>query len=58
MTSLVKCCKPDCGRMVKVGVAYCCDPCASAAEGHYEIERHTAGCDQRANERENDGGQE
>jgi predicted phage terminase large subunit-like protein len=46
-----ECRKPDCLRMVSLGAAYCCVPCAEAADGGYEIHAHSAGCDQRAAER-------
>jgi hypothetical protein len=46
-----ECRKPDCRRLVKRGVTFCCAPCAEAAEGHYEIDAHSEGCDERAAER-------
>jgi len=49
--ALGECAKADCARLVKSGVLYCCAPCAEAAAGQYEIEAHSAGCDQRSAER-------
>lgn len=48
---LKECDKPDCRRRVKAHVAYCCPPCAVAAEGRYEIHAHSEGCEQRHTER-------
>ena len=42
---LFKCLKPDCLRKVPEGVLYCCTPCATAAEGRYEIDAHSASCE-------------
>lgn len=42
-----KCEKPGCFRQVKAGVIYCCTPCAVAAYGTYEIDRHSEWCDER-----------
>lgn len=49
--ALHKCEKPDCSRQVKEGVAYCCTPCAVAAAGKYEIDRHGENCEERHGER-------
>lgn len=48
-----KCEKPDCFRQVKAGIVYCCTPCAVGASGKYEVEahEHSAGCNQRSEER-------
>ncbi|WP_440100048.1 hypothetical protein [Streptosporangium sp. H16] len=48
----VECGKPDCDRVVPESVRFCCTPCAVAAEGRYEIDRHSASCDSRGSERE------
>jgi predicted phage terminase large subunit-like protein len=48
---LHKCDKPDCFRLVSLASKFCCRPCAEAAAGQYEIEAHTAQCDQWAAER-------
>jgi hypothetical protein len=49
--TLHKCGKPACFRQVKEGVDYCCTPCSIAAAGKYEIDRHSAWCDERAAQR-------
>lgn len=51
LRELVKCRKPDCGRLVPKGTLYCCTPCAVAAEGRYEIDEHSDGCNVRFTER-------
>lgn len=51
LIKLRKCLKPDCMRKVKEGVAYCCSPCATAADGKYEIHEHSEWCDKRNDER-------
>jgi hypothetical protein len=38
-------------RKVKEGTAYCCSPCATAADGKYEIHEHSEWCDKRNDER-------
>lgn len=48
---LEKCDKPDCLRKVKKGTDYCCTACRVAAEGQYEIDEHSAGCEKRHAER-------
>lgn len=52
MVYLHKCENPLCDRLVKLGVAYCCDSCARAHEKHYEIHEsgilgHSEACNQR-----------
>ena len=51
MIELRKCLKPDCMRKVKLGIEYCCTPCAIAAAGRHEVDQHSTGCDQRTAER-------
>ena len=57
MTELKKCTNELCDRAVKTWVAYCCEPCAQADEGHYEIHEtgsplgHTSYCETRHAER-------
>lgn len=51
MRGLGKCDKPDCFRLVKIGVSFCCAPCADAASGRYEVSEHSSGCDARHAER-------
>jgi hypothetical protein len=48
---LVQCHKPDCLRKVRTSVRYCCPECATADEHGYEIDKHGATCDERAEER-------
>lgn len=48
---LKKCAKPDCFRQVKAAVEYCCAECTVAAEGRYEVDQHSEGCEQRHAER-------
>lgn len=54
--ALRQCLKPDCSRLVPASVAYCCNPCAVAAEHGHEIDGHSTGCDERAAAREAAGG--
>ena len=54
--SLKQCDNPLCDRKTKVGVKYCCGPCATAHEGKYEIHEsgllgHTDSCDKRHSDR-------
>ena len=51
-----KCEKPDCDRLVKQGVLYCCHGCTLAAEGKYEIHPtgplgHSTECNEREAQR-------
>ncbi len=46
-----KCGKPDCLRKVKPGIAFCCGPCATAANGRHEIHEHSEWCNERAAQR-------
>lgn len=48
---LYKCAKPDCFRQVKAGVVYCCTACAVAADGQFEVQEHSTGCNQRHTDR-------
>ncbi len=48
---LKPCDTPDCERLTSLSSMHCCGPCASAAEGRYEIDLHTHSCDARWNER-------
>jgi hypothetical protein len=55
---LLRPCRNDlCQGLILGGAAYCCGPCASAHEGHYEIHEdgplaHTAGCVARQAQRQ------
>jgi hypothetical protein len=53
---LKKCTNSLCDRAVKSWTAYCCEPCAQAQEGRYEIHEdgplgHTLSCQARHAER-------
>lgn len=41
------CRPPYCKRFVSAVSIYCCTPCGNAAEGKYEIDEHSEGCDER-----------
>ncbi len=49
---LKPCDKPDCERLTSLSSMCCCGPCAEAADGRYEIDRHTHSCDTRWDERQ------
>lgn len=56
MTELKKCTNPLCDRAIKDWTAYCCEPCAQAHEGSYEIHEtgplgHRPSCEERHAER-------
>ena len=53
---LKKCDNPECSRLVRKGVEYCCAPCRQAREDGYEIHEsgplgHSEGCNRRHEER-------
>lgn len=43
-----ECHPPLCRRLVSALSIYCCTPCGHAIEHKYEIDKHSAGCDERA----------
>lgn len=52
MIEMKKCSNSLCDRAVKDWTIYCCEPCAQAHEGSYEIHEdgilgHTSGCEER-----------